>query len=392
MNMEVVVFGTGMYVIGRGVAGFGTIIPAITEFCNANKGISVQIKVICTSEDSRKSFLDSCAVYAGSLRARGLPYEIKTYIADNVEQTANVLNTNYKADIRAAVIAIPDDLHYDYIKLCGRLGYHTLTVKPFVEFSDQAYELVSYFQSRQLYGAVEFHKRYDESNIVARDIVSSGDIGRLSSVVVEYSQKITVPTKIFRKWAHKTNIFQYLGVHYVDQVAFVTAAAPTRVMAVGTSSKLNSLGIDSYDEIIATVEWALGDNTFFAVYRVGWIDNESSTAMSTQRISYYGTEGYLHLDQTNRGIELLGKSSVQHINPYFSQTYGNSDQGVYSRGYGITSIKSFLEDVIAIFTGEEELGDLQKKRPSFAESVVSVAVSEAVSMSLVGGSQWVEIK
>ena len=39
-----------------------------------------------------------------------------------------------------------------------------------------------------------------------------------------------VPEKIFKGWADKTNILQYLGVHYIDLVYFVTKATPIRVL------------------------------------------------------------------------------------------------------------------------------------------------------------------
>ena len=391
MKIDLFIFGTGMYVIGRGVSGFGTVIPAIIEFINKNKNITLNIQVFTTSEDSETKFYKELTSLSNQLNPKDLPFGLKTYTKTNKKEISEIIN-NSNSDTRVAIISIPDHLHYDYIKLCGESGCHTLTTKPFVETSKQAKELTDYFYNANLYGAVEFHKRFDDSNIIAKDIISRGDIGLLSSVMVEYSQKISIPSQIFKKWSEKTNIFQYLGVHYVDQVLFVTGAKPIKVMAVGTKSKLLSLGINTYDEIITNVKWKLGDNYFYAVYRIGWIDNNSSYATSLQKISYYGTEGHLILDQTDRGIELLADNSIKKINPYFSQGFYDSKHGINFKGYGIQSIITFMKDVLDLKNKEISLDDLKNSRSDFSSSICSVAVSEAVNLSLKSNSIWVDVK
>lgn len=391
MKVDLFIFGTGMYVIGRGVSGFGTILPAIIEFNRNNKSITLNVHVFTTSLESETKFHKNLKSLSDCLNPKHIPFELKTYIASDKKEVTKIIN-NTKGDVRIAIISIPDHLHYDYIKLCGELSCHTLTTKPFVETTKQAKELNDFFYNANLYGAVEFHKRYDDSNIIAKDIINRGKIGILSSVMVEYSQKISIPAEIFKKWTEKTNIFQYLGVHYVDQVSFVTGAKPIKVMAVGTNSKLLSLGINTYDEIIANVKWKLGDNHFYAVYRTGWIDNDSSHATSLQKISYYGTEGHLLLDQTNRGIELLACNSIEKINPYFSQGHHNTKQGINFRGYGIQSIISFMKDVLDLKNKEISLDELKNSRSDFSSSICSVAVSEAVNLSLKSSSMWVDVK
>lgn len=391
MKIDLFIFGTGMYVIGRGVSGFGTIIPAIIEFIKKNKNINLTTHVFTTSKESETKFYKELTSLSSQLNPKNLPFDLKTYITTDKKKITETIN-NSNADTRVAIISIPDHLHYDYIKLCGESGCHTLTTKPFVETSKQAKELTDYFYNANLYGMVEFHKRFDDSNIIAKEIISRGDIGLLSSVMVEYSQKISIPSKIFKTWSEKTNIFQYLGVHYVDQVSFVTGAKPIKVMAVGTKSKLLSLGINTYDEIIATVKWKLGDNYFYALYRTGWIDNNSSHATSLQKISYYGTEGHLLLNQTDRGIELLSGNSIEKINPYFSQGYYDSKQGINFSGYGIQSIISFMKDVLDLKNKEKSLDELKNSRSDFSSSICSVAVSEAVNLSLKSNSIWVDVK
>ena len=84
-----------------------------------------------------------------------------------------------------------------------------------------------------VYGLVEFHKRLDHANLKIKDSIDSGLIGDLLYVHVEYSQRRSIPSEIFSKWVEGTNIFQYLGVHYVDIIYFVTGYLPKRLVATG---------------------------------------------------------------------------------------------------------------------------------------------------------------
>ena len=70
-------------------------------------------------------------------------------------------------------------------------------------------------------------------NIIIKNKIINRDIGNLLYAVIEYSQKIIIPTKIFKSWSGKSNVFQYLGVHYVDLIYFMTNFKPIKVHALG---------------------------------------------------------------------------------------------------------------------------------------------------------------
>ena len=85
---------------------------------------------------------------------------------------------------------------------------------------------------------VEFHKRFDKHNILLKNTYESKKLGQPLYFNIEYSQKKIIPEKIFRKWVNKTNILQYLGIHYIDLVYFITKATPIRVLAMGQKNWL----------------------------------------------------------------------------------------------------------------------------------------------------------
>ena len=65
----------------------------------------------------------------------------------------------------------------------------------------------------------------------------------------------SIPTKNFKGWSSKTNILNYLGVHYIDLMRFITEAVPKRVSAMGQDYYLNEIGVNTYDAIQCSIEW-----------------------------------------------------------------------------------------------------------------------------------------
>ena len=263
---------------------------------------------------------------------------------------------------------------------------------PLVSNLKDAKDLVSLADKKNLYAAVEFHKRFDKQNIIFRDHFNNGEIGSPVYSIVEYSQRKSIPTQIFKSWVNKTNIFQYLGVHYVDIMYFITNAVPKRVMAFGQKNWLKSKGIDVHDSIQAIIEWGMNDGTKFnQLIITSWIDPETSSAMSNQKIKLIGTKGRFTADQKNRGITFHSDDKqIENPNPDFCIPISINNQLTW-QGYGIDSIKTFLFDTQEIYHNKKDLNDLEKIRPTFKEALISTSVIEAANLSLVNDG-WVSTK
>jgi predicted dehydrogenase len=275
-----------------------------------------------------------------------------------------------------------------------RSGVSTLVVKPFTSTIQDAIEIISLQRQTGTYGAVEFHKRFDESNLYAKRALAAGALGKPLYMSVDYSQRISIPTKVFRSWIENTNIFQYLGVHYVDLAYFLLGYRPVRTFAYGTNGVLRGKGINAFDSIHVMVEWEnpAGPDRFLTQFNTNWVDPECTTAMSDQRYKIVGTAGRLELDQRNRGIESVREQDgVRHINPYFSEYLPDPDGNLEFQGYGYKSIACFLGDVIALRNGAVTVEDLDRHRPTFRQSCVSTAVIDSVNRALASPGGWREI-
>ena len=268
-------------------------------------------------------------------------------------------------------------------------------VKPLTPTLKEAKLLCDIQSEKNLYGLVEFHKRYDESNLYLKKAISENKIGKLLYFTVDYSQRSDIPCNVFKQWSAQTNIFQYLGIHYVDLIYFMTGFLPHRLSAIGTSGLLKEMNIDTYDSIHANILWQnpkSPKDEFVSQFSVNWIDSSKSSAMSDQKYKVIGTEGRIECNQKNRGIQVVtNKDGIQDVNPYFSDYLENSDGDLSFSGYGHKSIMQFIIDLKNIKDGKENPASLDKKRPTFKQSLVSTAVIDAVNNSLNNNGEWEKI-
>lgn len=372
-GLRVLVVGAGVYVCGRGTPGYGTVLPALAEA--RRDGLVSAVGVAARSAASRRTLASK---HAALCRFMGVRLPLEPESAGRWD---------------CALVVTPDHTHFSQTSRLLKAGLHCLVVKPLTPTLAEARALARLASDRGLYGAVEYHKRFDEANLKLAEAVRSGRLGELRYAAVEYSQRRSIPLEAFRGWAARTNIFQYLGVHYADVIHFVSGARPLRAAALGQRGWLSSRGVATYDSVQALVEWeapAPKPHRFVSSLLVNWIDPETTTAMSDQRIKVVGTRGRFESDQKDRGVTVvLDGAPPETLNPYFSQFYPSPDgRGRVFRGYGERSFRRFLADVADLRSGARRPRDLEGLRPTFRSALASTAVVDAVNRSLARGGAW----
>lgn len=371
---SVLIVGGGMYVTGRNAHGYrGTLGPAVMEAVRA--GLVGRIGVLTTRLETAIQACAELSVLAGEMAVE-VPIEALSGSLDQVM-------AQFRPD--AAMVSVPDHLHAAVVVPLVRAGIHCLVVKPMADTLEAAQAMTRAAAEGQVIAQVEFHKRLDESNLVLRDVIAKGELGQLQYAVIEYSQKKLVPREAFRAWATNSNIFQYLGVHYVDLLQWATGFMPVRVTAWGQKDYLADLGLDTWDSMQVVVEWDRPQGgRFVSTHITNWIDPNEKTAMSDQSINVVGTKGRYQADQKRRGIDLVTDGAgSRHLNPYFTQAYVDPlTQSLRFDGYGIKSVTQFLGDVAALRLGRITVEALARVRPSFEQCQISTAVLEAALSSL----------
>lgn len=379
-----------MFACGTGTTGYGTVLPTLYEACK--DGL---IEDICVAgKDGRKRTGVTQKVNMLN-HLMGMNVSIAYFPDADCCNPSAYLDALERYRFDCAIIAVPDHLHFEVTQAAIQHHLHCLVVKPFVPTLKEAQRLLQLQQEQHIYGAVEFHKRFDEVNLRVRKMIRDRVIGDVLYSVVEYSQRKTIPLEQFRAWVEDTNIFQYLGVHYVDMIYFCSGAFPQRVMAVGQKRFLQQQGVNTYDAIQAVIEWRMPDtdHTFVSVINTNWIDSYHSSAMSDQKIMYVGTTGRIESDQKHRGLHVVtDDAGVEDINPYFSDfRYDIGGAVMNFRGYGQQSVMRFLKDCYALVNEQCFVKDLIGLRATFQDALISTAVVESVNVSLSHHNTWVSI-
>ena len=388
--MHGLIIGAGMYTCGRGTDGYGTVMPALLQAAKAER----LVDRLAACATSRKSVEQLAQKAAELSRVLHVDVPLDLFPKDGTDDRAflDAIEEAKRAGrpFDFAVVAVPDHRHYEIAKVLLEHGIHTLLVKPFVTRTEDARDLIRLAEQSGLVGMVEFHKRWDHSNLLMRDALRSGAVGDPLYFHIEYSQRKCIPEEIFAGWVRDTNIFQYLGVHYADMVYFLTSALPRRVLAIGQKGYLAGRGIDAFDSIQTIIEWDQGGRRFVSTHLTNWVDPNCTSAMSDQRIKVIGTAGRFECDQKDRGVHLVtDQGGIQHVNPYFSALFGGGDAGADFDGYGYHSFLSFLHAVRNVKQGKSpNINEL----PTFRSSLVSTAIVEANNQSLVDANRWIDVE
>lgn len=378
-KIKVLIVGAGMYVTGKGTNNYGTILPAL---CNAYVDGYVSEIFLSSTSVASANYAKKCVKNLSKTYFREVKFKSYPSKKNNVNEYFRVAKL-YKPDV--AIISVPDHLHYEIAKNLIKLKIHCLIVKPLSDNVKHAKNLIKLTNKYKVLGLVEFHKRYDEANIIIRDRLKNNDVGDLLYCIIEYSQKKIIPEKIFKKWQQKTNVFQYLGVHYVDLLYYFTNFVPKFATAYFQSEYLKSKKINNSDSIQVIIEWEKPNKEKFISYHFSsWIDPNNSSSMSDQKISMIGSKGKIISDQKNRGLQIIDdRNGIQEINPYFSSLVSDKD---YARsnffGYGFTSVIEFLKNTRQVVCFGEDYKKFLLNNRSFKESLISTAIIEAANKSL----------
>jgi D-galacturonate reductase len=387
--VKILIIGGGMYVTGRGSDSKGTIMPAIVE--SFIGGEITDIAIVTTSYESSEK---SAKLAEKTLLDSGIDKKVSFY-PQSGKGNKSYLEAFKDFNPDAAIVSVPDHLHYEVTKDVLLNSIHCLVVKPFVLESKHGEELINIANKNNLINRVEFHKRLDESNIFIRDNFRQGKFGKPLYFTVEYSQKKIIPIDVFKSWSSKSSIVNYLGVHYIDLIYFITDYKPTSVTVWSQSKYLFDNNINTPDSMQFVIEWISKDkDVFTSVMSINWIDPNSSSAMSDQRLLIVGTNARCLADQKNRGLEYTSDDNkgTSMINPYFTHSY-NKDNVVRYSGYGVNNIISFFKEVHeALYSDNDVNQSSYEYQASFKEALVSTYVLEAISEALTNPGDKVKIK
>ena len=137
------------------------------------------------------------------------------------------------------VVAVPDQLHYDVLKTALEYEQHICCVKPLVLKYKQAEEIAEEAFKKGLVVGVEYHKRFDDRNLIARRKYRAGQFGEFKLGQAILHECWYYRHSNFQNWCtcENSDAFSYVACHYIDLVAFITGLMPSRVSVYGIVEK-----------------------------------------------------------------------------------------------------------------------------------------------------------
>jgi D-galacturonate reductase len=250
---------------------------------------------------------------------------------------------------QCVLVATPDQMHYDVIKDALNANQHVLTVKPFVMTYKEGVELEHLAREKGLLIGIEYHKRFDDRSLMARQRYRNGEFGELKAGQAHLIEKWYYQHSNFQNWCtcENSDAFTYIGCHYVDLVAFITGMKPVEVSVYSKpqpwpNGKLGYLWTD------ARVLWENGAS-LSVVNGFGYPDdgpggNTQGMVLHTQSSDCGGLIS--HSDQF-RGVKhsivkkptAPGDTQYFEPNPDYFQLLNRGGQGLEPVGYGYRSIE-----------------------------------------------------
>jgi predicted dehydrogenase len=271
------------------------------------------------------------------------------------------------------VVAVPDQLHYGVLKVALEANQHILCVKPLVLKYAQAVEIEKEAQKRGLFIGVEYHKRFDRQNFMARKMYRDGKFGEFvlghASLIEPYYYR----DSNFQNWFMKENTdpFTYIGCHYVDLVAFITGLKPVEISIDGKPGKFPN-GKEAFMWSDGRVRWENGA-LFDVLNGLGYPNVGAGGNMQGLQMFFEGPKdgGYLEHQDQYRGVkhsyvmidEEPGSSYYKEPNPhYFKLLYKGGDY-MTPVGYGFESIEASVNAALRTNEAAEgKTGDAATKK------------------------------
>lgn len=284
----------------------------------------------------------------------------------------------------AVVIAAPDHLHKKMIMDSIDKRNHFLVVKPAVKNCRELEEVINAQEKMGVFGMVEYHKLFDEANMLLKLDYENGRYGDILHIYSKLTQRRDM-LKIFKEWvSEENNVNHYLNSHYIQIIGFMTGATPINVRATnhyGIAKKEHK--INTPDLITTQVLWKAKNNTYFTSHHIGgWVDPPETSSMSEQEIHIIGTKGNASSNQKYRGLEReTVDKGIQTVNPYFFNLHKGLDGEADLEGkYAFKSIKTFIKTALEVENGAD-IRSYDDKLPTIKESRKVTTILEAADMS-----------
>jgi D-galacturonate reductase len=209
-------------VVGGGMITHDQILPSLLHL--QRQGVVAGIDVCASRPETVRALIDA------PIWQRAFPDQTFSIAPESGPQQPGLYRDKLAAmpPRQIAIVATPDQLHYEMVMAALEADQHVICVKPLVLKRTQAAEIERVAKSRGLAVGVEYHKRFDDRSLMARARYRQSLFGEFVLGTAALLEKWYYRHSNFQQWftCENSDAFTYIGCHYVDLVAFITGLKP----------------------------------------------------------------------------------------------------------------------------------------------------------------------
>jgi len=184
--------------------------------------------------------------------------------------------------IDAVYIPLPNHLHAEWIKRAADAGKHVLCEKPFAMDAAQAVDAARYAEAKEVKVMEAFMYRFHPQWVRAKEIVLSGEIGRVLFVQTQFAFNNRDPRNIRNILESGGGAIYDIGCYACSSARFIVGKEPTR--AISLTERDAGFGTD----ILSSAMLDFGDAR--ALLTVG------TQSFPTQRVDVIGSAGSISIN------------------------------------------------------------------------------------------------
>jgi predicted dehydrogenase len=260
---------------------------------------------------------------------------IGQYYADYEEMFA-------KSGCDAVAIVTPDFAHAAIAIKAAEYKKHVLVEKPLATTREDVFAMMDAFEKHKVRAMVDLHNRWSPAFNAAYQSIQKGELGSICTGYMRLNDIKWVATDLL-PWAAKSSILWFLGSHSLDTLRWLFNDDVARVYSISREGILKSLGVDTVDTYLTTLEFKKGG---IAHMENGWITPNANPCVNDIKCTIQGDKGMISLDVSNHNL----------IQKYTDEKVTVPDivvqHSIFGRpkGFAFESIRSFVD---CILSGEE---------------------------------------
>jgi predicted dehydrogenase len=290
--------------------------------------------------------------------AAAVSHQFQCRVTDSAAEMAEL------DEVQGVVIATPEDQHVQSAIDFLQRDKSVLIEKPLAVDAIEGRKILEAGGANSFRVAVGHVLRLDPAYGMAREAVRAGDIGDVVHTWVKRNTSVGDADRL----RGRTSIVDYLGIHDIDALHWVTGQRIVNVTAYSVRNRMGTQGVD--DAVQALLRF---ENGAIGTLECSWLRPNEASGSWGSAMSVWGTKGVIEVTPYATGFAIAAGGKSSGANQTYLTKVG--PHGVMTGIYR-DELSNFVESVRGRHTAA----------CSGQEGLAAVCVADAIKESLTTGS------